>query len=262
MTFVLGVVLFAVGIGISVALHEAGHMCSAKAFGMKVRRYFIGFGPTVFSFRRGETEYGLKAIPAGGFCDIAGMTAQEELPDPDDRRRAFFRYPTWKRVVVLSAGSLIHFALGIMLIYVMAVSTGLPNLNPRPAVLAEVDPCISMSADRSCQTGSPAPARDAGLQPGDRVLAVAGTPVQNWNDLVTATQNRSGRTDYLLERDGSQRTVTVDVAPVPASSDKTVGAIGVRSQEIDPLLEYGPVEALGETVMFTGTMFANTWEGL
>ena len=101
MTFVLGVVLFAVGIGISIALHEAGHMYSAKAFGMKVRRYFIGFGPTVFSFRRGETEFGLKAIPTGSFCDIAGMTALEELTDPDDRKRAFFRYPTWKRVVVL-----------------------------------------------------------------------------------------------------------------------------------------------------------------
>ncbi|MGH3938225.1 MAG: M50 family metallopeptidase [Pseudonocardiaceae bacterium] len=264
MTFVLGVVLFAVGIGISVALHEAGHMCSAKAFGMKVRRYFIGFGPTVFSFRRGETEYGLKVIPAGGFCDIAGMTAQEELFDPDDRRRAFFRFPTWKRVVVLSAGSLTHFALGIMLIYVMALSTGLPNLTPRPAVLAEVDPCISMSANGGCQPGLPAPARDAGLRPGDHVLAVAGTPVQNWNDLVAATQNRSGPTEYLLERNGTQRTVTVDVAQVPvsSSSNNTVGAIGVRSQEIDAWLRYGPVEALGETVLFTGTMFANTWEGL
>ncbi|MGH3990808.1 MAG: site-2 protease family protein, partial [Pseudonocardiaceae bacterium] len=139
MTFVLGVVLFALGIGISIALHEAGHMYSAKTFGMKVRRYFIGFGPTLFSFRRGETEYGLKLIPAGGFCDIAGMTALEELPDPEDRKRAFFRFSTWKRVVVLSAGSLTHFALGIVLIYVMAVSTGLPDLNraPTPAVVAE-----------------------------------------------------------------------------------------------------------------------------
>jgi membrane-associated protease RseP (regulator of RpoE activity) len=77
--FVLGVVLFALGIAVSIALHEAGHMWTAKAFGMRVRRYFIGFGPKVFSFRRGETEYGLKAIPAGGFCDIAGMTALDEV---------------------------------------------------------------------------------------------------------------------------------------------------------------------------------------
>ncbi|MGH4026666.1 MAG: M50 family metallopeptidase [Pseudonocardiaceae bacterium] len=267
MTFVLGVVLFALGIGISIALHEAGHMYSAKIFGMKVRRYFIGFGPTLFSFRRGETEYGLKAIPGGGFCDIAGMTALEELPDPRDRRRAFFRYPTWKRVVVLSAGSMTHFVLGVVLIYVMAVTTGLPNPNPRPAVVGGVSPCISTNADGSCVPGSPAPARDAGLQPGDRVLAVAGTPVQNFSDLVVATQGRSGPTEFQLERNGQQRSVLVDVARVPASAlggqgDQPVGAIGIQSQKVPVTLQYGPVDAVGETFSFTGTMFVNTWDGL
>jgi membrane-associated protease RseP (regulator of RpoE activity) len=268
-TFVLGVVLFAMGIGISIALHEAGHMYSAKAFGMKVRRYFIGFGPTVFSFRRGETEYGLKLIPAGGFCDIAGMTALEELPDPQDRKRAFFRFPTWQRVVVLSAGSLTHFALGIVLIYVMAVSTGLPNLNraPTPAVVSEVSRCIAVQADGSCQPGSPAPARDAGLQPGDRVLAVAGTPVRDFNELITAIQNRSGSTEFRLERDGQQRTVLIDIAQVPASAlgrqgDNLVGAIGVTPRRDAVTLQYGPIDAVGPTLAFTGTMFVNTWEGL
>jgi membrane-associated protease RseP (regulator of RpoE activity) len=269
-TFVLGVLLFAVGIGISIALHEAGHMYSAKAFGMKVRRYFIGFGPTLFSFRRGETEYGLKLIPAGGFCDIAGMTALEELPDPQDRKRAFFRFPTWQRVVVLSAGSLTHFALGIVLIYVMAVSTGLPNLNraPTPAVVAEVNRCIVVQADGSCQPGSPAPARDAGLLPGDRVLAVAGTPVRDFNELVTAIQDRSGPTEFKLERDGQQRTALIDVVRVPVSAlggqgDKPVGAIGVKAQRPEAAtLQYGPVDAVGPTITFTGTMFVNTWDGL
>ncbi len=271
MTFVLGVVLFAVGIGISIALHEAGHMYSAKAFGMKVRRYFIGFGPTVFSFRRGETEYGLKLIPVGGFCDIAGMTALEELPDPHDRKRAFFRFPVWQRVVVLSAGSLVHFALGIVLIYVMAVSTGLPNLNraPAPAVVAVVSQCAAPGPDDSCQAGSPAPAKDAGLESGDRVLAVAGTPVQNHTELLAAIRSRSGPTEFRLERDGQQRTVTVDVAQVPASAldgqgSQLVGAIGVSLQPstAPATLRYGPVNAVGQTVTFTGTMFANTWEGL
>ena len=93
MVFALGVVLFALGIAVSIALHEAGHMYTAKAFGMRVRRYYIGFGPRIFSFRRGETEYGLKAIPAGGFCDIAGMTALDEVT-PEEAPRAFFRKPT------------------------------------------------------------------------------------------------------------------------------------------------------------------------
>ncbi|MGH3872127.1 MAG: M50 family metallopeptidase [Pseudonocardiaceae bacterium] len=270
MTFVLGVVLFAVGIGISIALHEAGHMYSAKAFGMKVRRYFIGFGPTVFSFRRGETEYGLKLIPGGGFCDIAGMTALEDLPDPQDRKRAFFRYATWKRVVVLSAGSLTHFALGIVLIYVMAVSAGLPNLNPAPvpAVLAAVNPCVSRSDDGSCPPGSPSPAKDAGLVAGDRVLAVAGAPVQSASELATAIQSRSGPTEFRIERAGQQRTVQVDVAQVPLSAlgrqgDKLVGAIGVTQQSPQTqVLRYGPVDAVGQTLTFTGTMFVNTWVGL
>ncbi|MGH3604313.1 MAG: M50 family metallopeptidase, partial [Pseudonocardiaceae bacterium] len=240
------------------------------AFGMKVRRYFIGFGPTLFSFRRGETEYGLKAIPAGGFCDIAGMTAMDELPDPDDRRRAFFRFPTWQRVVVLSAGSLTHFVVGIVLIYVMAVSTGLPNLDraPAPAVVSKVSQCLEVRADNSCQPNSPAPAKNAGLQPGDRVLAVAGTPVHNSTDLIGAIQSRSGPTEFRLERAGQQRTVLVDVARVPVSAlggqgDKLVGAIGVTPQQPDAVtLHYGPAAAVGKTVSFTGTMFANTWQGL
>ena len=270
MTFVLGVVLFAVGIGISIALHEAGHMYSAKAFGMKVRRYFIGFGPTLFAFRRGETEYGLKLIPAGGFCDIVGMTALDELPDPDDRKRAFFRFPTWQRVVVLSAGSLTHFAVGVVLIYAMAVSTGLPNLDraPTPAVVSAVSPCIEVRADGSCQPGSPAPARDAGLRPGDQVLAVAGTPVHGFDELGKAIQNHSGPTEFRLERAGQQRTVLIDVARVPISAlggqgNKLVGAIGVAPQRPAPVtLHSGPVAAVGKTVTFTGTMFAYTWQGL
>lgn len=271
MTFVLGVVLFALGIGISIALHEAGHMYSAKAFGMKVRRYFIGFGPTLFSFRRGETEYGLKAIPGGGFCDIAGMTALEEAEmDPADRKRAFFRFPTWKRVVVLSAGSMTHFLLGIVLVYVMAVSTGLPNLDrqPTPAVVSEVSSCISPDSDGSCPAGALAPAKQAGLQPGDRLLAVAGTPVGDFEDLVLAVQDRSGPTEFRIERDGQPRTVTIDVARVPVSAlggtgDKIVGAIGIRPPQSDAaLLQYGPVGAVPGVLTFTGTMFINTWEGI
>jgi membrane-associated protease RseP (regulator of RpoE activity) len=269
-TFVLGVALFAVAIGLSVALHEAGHMYSAKAFGMKVRRFFIGFGPTLFSFRRGETEYGLKVIPAGGFCDIAGMTALEELSDPEDRKRAFFRFPTWQRVVVLSAGSVTHFALGIVLIYVMAVSTGLPNLNPAPipAVVSAVSPCITARTEGSCPPGSPAPARDAGLRPGDRILAVAGTPVRDFAELVTAIHSRSGPTEVRFDRNGQQRTVLIDVARVPHSavggnSDELVGAIGITPPR-PPILtpRSGPGEAVGQTVAFTGTMFSNTWQGL
>ncbi len=266
MEFALGVVLFALGIGVSIALHEAGHMYTAKAFGMKVRRYFIGFGPRIFSFRRGETEYGLKAIPAGGFCDIAGMTALEELP-PEEAPRAMWRQPAWKRVTVLSAGSLTHFVLGILIVYVMTLSTGLPNPQYNQPVVGEVAPCVSATVTGSCETGAPAPARDAGLRSGDRILAVAGTPVASFSELVEVTQRQSGPTEFRLERDGRVQVVTVDVARVPVSAlggqgDQQVGAIGVARPEVPRLLTYGPIEAVGETLSFTGVMFANTWEGL
>ena len=106
MVFVFGVVAFAICIGISIALHECGHMWVAKATGMKVRRYYIGFGPKIFSWRRGETEYGLKAIPAGGFCDIAGMTAVDELA-PDEVERAMYKQATWKRLAVIDRKSVV-----------------------------------------------------------------------------------------------------------------------------------------------------------
>ena len=126
--FVIGIVLFALAILISVALHECGHMWVALGTGMKVRRYFVGFGPTLWSTRRGETEYGLKAIPAGGFCDIAGMTSVEEL-QPDEHDRAMYKQKTWKRVAVLFAGPGMNFVIGLILIYAIAVTWGLPNLH-------------------------------------------------------------------------------------------------------------------------------------
>src|SRR5438477_73229 len=137
-------------------------MLTAKAFGMKVRRYFIGFGPKVFSFRRGETEYGLKWIPLGGFCDIAGMTALDEVT-PDEAPRAMWRFKTWKRTVVLAAGSVTHFILGFVVLYAMAATMGLPNLNGTP-VLSAVSGCVKDGTtveqvnNPVCGPGDPAPA--------------------------------------------------------------------------------------------------------
>src|SRR6187551_2304238 len=127
MSYWLGFVAFALVILISVSLHELGHMITAKRFGMKVTQYFVGFGPTIFSFQRGETEYGLKAIPLGGFCKIVGMTPQDDDVAPEDQHRAMWRFPVWKRTIVMSAGSITHFALAIGGIYVMALVFGLPN---------------------------------------------------------------------------------------------------------------------------------------
>src|SRR5436190_15208311 len=146
MGLLLGIVIFALGILIAVCLHEAGHMFTAKRFGMKVTRYFVGFGPTLFSWQRGETEYGVKAIPLGGFVKIVGMTPQEDDVAPEDEPRAMWRFPVWKRTIVMSAGSAAHFALAFVSLWVIFVVLGLPNfdkVDAQPAKVSVVEKCVT-----------------------------------------------------------------------------------------------------------------------
>jgi membrane-associated protease RseP (regulator of RpoE activity) len=261
----LGILLFALLIGISIALHELGHLATAKMFGMKVTRYFIGFGPKIWSFRRGETEYGLKAIPAGGFCEITGMTALEDVA-PEDRHRAFNRQKTWKRVVVLSAGSITHFIVGFIILYFMAFTMGIPNLRDS-ALVAEVAPCVQSSTDAECAPGAPAPAKDAGFRVGDEIVAVAGVTTPTWGDVLTKTREQAGPTEFRVLRDGEELTLTADVARVEREMQRKdgsrytseVGAIGVVQQRV---FEYNALTAVGGATKFTGVMFENTWQGL
>ncbi len=264
---ILGVLLFAFGIAFSIALHELGHLATAKAFGMKVTRYFIGFGPKLFSFRKGETEYGLKAIPAGGFCEITGMTALEDV-HPDDRKRAFYNQKVWKRVIVLSAGSITHFLLGFFILLILAMSLGLPNTKGIP-VLSEVTDCVPVAnvTDGSCPAGSPSPAKNAGLKPGDEIVAIAGQSTPTWPDMQKVTRGLSGPTEFKIVRDGQEMAVTVDVAKVTRTltdgkggkETKEIGAIGVLPKDS---FSYGPIDAIPAAVVFTGDMFVNTWHGL
>jgi membrane-associated protease RseP (regulator of RpoE activity) len=272
--YVFGVVLFALGIGVSVALHEFGHLLTAKAFGMKVTRYFIGFGPRLWSFRRGETEYGLKAVPAGGFCEIVGMTALEQLPETDSPR-AFYRKPVWQRVIVLGAGSVTHFIVGFVILYFMAVSMGLPNLQDKP-VVGEVSQCAPATQDprtfqySACGPNDPAPARNAGIMSGDVIVSVAGKPTPTYTDVVNVTRQASGPTPFVVERNGQRLTLVVDVAKVrrvtdlnarPGQDNKlsTVSAVGLANTT---MFHYGAFGAVGGATRFTGDMFAGAWTGL
>lgn len=274
LAYIIGVVLFALGIGIAVALHEFGHMLTAKAFGMKVRRYFIGFGPKIFSFRRGGTEYGLKAIPAGGFCDIAGMTALDEVTE-EEAPYAMWRYPTWKRVVVLGAGSVTHFILGFVILYLMSMTIGLVNTNDTPQV-SSVAPCVSdvnlkTLSNVPCQAGAPAPAKSAGLQAGDKIVSVGGVPTSTFTAVSTQVEKSNGPTRFVIDRGGRQLTLTIDVAQVQgltvaqqnASTTpthlSTIGMIGVVPARY---IQYNAVTGLGGTIGYTGQMFADVWAGL
>ncbi|MEU4426227.1 site-2 protease family protein [Actinoplanes sp. NPDC024001] len=227
MLFWLGAAAFALTILISVSLHELGHMITGKRFGMKVTKYYVGFGPTIFSFKRGETEYGLKAIPLGGFCKIVGMTPQDDDVAPEDQHRAMWRFPVWKRTVVLAAGSITHFMLALVGAWVMAMTIGLPNTDIPQTVEAQrsepamiyVGDCIRTSlTDTSPEcvpgTGSAkeAPAKAAGLQTGDLITKVGATPVTNYGQLTDAIRAQpAGPTPFEYQRDGVLATTTVDL---------------------------------------------------
>ncbi|MFC4126585.1 M50 family metallopeptidase [Nocardia rhizosphaerae] len=266
MVFALGFALFALGITISIALHECGHMWTAQATGMKVRRYFIGFGPKVFSFRRGETEYGLKALPLGGFCDIAGMTALDEL-EPEDVDRAMYRQATWKRMLVMSGGIAMNFLLGFILLVVLAVGWGLPQLEQPPATALGNMGCVAQETPEGklapC-TGD-GPAQRAGLQRGDVVKQVNGVEVTTWAQFQAQTQQQTGTFTYTIERAGETSTVTVTPERVLRSTKdgplREVSAVGVGPDYAEPK-QYGPIAAIPATVSFTGDFFVETVKSL
>ncbi|MBB1036078.1 site-2 protease family protein [Dietzia sp. CQ4] len=271
---VLGIVLFALGIMVSIVLHEYGHMRVAQWSGMKVRRFFVGFGPTLWSVRRGGIEYGLKAVPLGGFCDIAGMTAYDELA-PEDEPRAMWRQAWWKRVAVLLAGPAMNIVLAIALFYTVAVGWGLVNRDVQPIPTDRVaavvgDTCAG--ADR-CGVGV-GPAGEAGILAGDRITSVDGLPVGSWSDLSEVVSARPGQTvPVTLDRAGETVTTTASLTSSSVAGQER-GALGVRLSEDgippeildDPAYQtvntYDALGAVPATFVFTGEMIEATIEGL
>jgi RIP metalloprotease RseP len=141
LAFILGVLIFVAALLISVMLHELGHFLTAKKFGMKVTQFFVGFGKTLWSTFRGETEYGVKALPFGGFVKITGMTSVEDV-DVADEPRSFRNQPGWQRIIVLAAGSFMHFALALFLLFILALGIGqADNSN----VISSIAACVPVN---------------------------------------------------------------------------------------------------------------------
>jgi len=238
MAVVIGVAVFVVGLMVSIALHEVGHMVPAKRFGVRVSQYMVGFGPTLWSRRKGETEYGLKAIPLGGYVRMVGMfppapagarprgqgffsqvvadarDASTEEIRPGEEHRAFYNLSAPKKVVVMLGGPFMNLLIAVVLMLVVFVGIGLPTAT---TTVATVTPCATttVTAEQTeCAAGDPeSPAAAAGLEPGDTVVAYDGAPVASWDQLSGMIRGSAGETvPVVVERGGQD--VTLSITPV------------------------------------------------
>jgi len=216
MSFLLGVAIFVVALLASIMLHEAGHFTTAKLFGMKATQFFVGFGRTIWSRQKGETEYGVKAIPAGGFVKIVGMTDLEDV-DPADEPRSFRKQPGWQRIIVLAAGSFMHFVLALVLLFIVAAGIGLETASTGTAV-GTVESCVPANLNSGCVKGDPAsPATQAGVKVGDRIVSIGGIRVNSWTQMGKAirSQQVGQEVPVVVDRHGKLVTLHATLASLP-----------------------------------------------
>ncbi|MBM3668711.1 MAG: site-2 protease family protein [Actinobacteria bacterium] len=272
---IVGIALFVLLIGLSIALHELGHLIPAKIFGVRVTQYMVGFGPTIWSRTRGETQYGLKAIPVGGYIRMIGMlppgkdgttrsmstgrfasmisdARQASLDEmqPGDEDRAFYRLPVWKRLIIMLGGPVMNLALAFILFGVVLVGIGTPSPSAQIAGLVACTPTSSAATVQplpsgNCPTGSlTSPAAAAGLQSGDRLVGVGPIQTDQWDEATAWIRANPGRTaDLVVVRDGTRLSLPVTIAeverPVLDSAGEPTGATEtVGFVGIRPAIDY------------------------
>ena len=267
--FILGVVFVAIGIAVSIALHEVGHLLPAKLFKVRVTKYMIGFGPTLWSRKKGETEYGFKAIPLGGFVSMIGMyppnkddgtvrtsstgmfqslasdarsLAHEEV-GPADENRVFYKLPVWKKIVVMLGGPAMNMLIGLALTAVLLMGFGIAT---QTTTIADVSKCqvkAGETVDPDSADCKLTPAAAAGLLPNDVITSFDGKAVTSWDELtgwIRASADR--QVSITVERDGVP--VTTTVTPV-LSARPVVGDDGRQAKNADGTLQYQDVGFLG-----------------
>ena len=240
--YVLGVLFVVLGVGLSIGLHEIGHLVPAKKFGVKVTQYMVGFGPTVWSTRRGETEYGIKAIPLGGYIRMIGMfpprpgdaegtirvsstgrfsqladearqLSLEEIK-PGDEDRVFYKLSVPKKVIVMMGGPVMNLVVAVVLLTGLVTLYGQQEVKDG-AVVASVSECVVPASQAASKTtcapsDQKTPAFLAGIKPGDKIVSVAGEPIKRTVDVGKLIRPRVGQTvPIVVLRDGAEQTLQV-----------------------------------------------------
>lgn len=253
MSFLLGVGFLVVGLLISIALHEIGHLVPAKKFGVRVPQYMVGFGPTIWSTTRGETEYGLKAIPLGGYIRLVGMFPPdpkgEAAYDPGARRgiwktlisdardvsteeilpgeehRAFYRLSAPKKLIVMLAGPLMNLLIAIGLFTLLLVGIGTPTATTTVGTVAE---CVPAVVGQACEDdAAPGPALEAGVQPGDEIMSIGGTEVESWDQILGIVQSLPQTpVEIVVQRDG--QLLTLELLPA-AAEVRFINSVGEQA---------------------------------
>ncbi|GII55610.1 putative zinc metalloprotease [Planotetraspora thailandica] len=262
--FLAGFAIVFVGLLVSIALHEIGHLVPAKLFKVRVTQYMVGFGPTMWSRRRGETEYGIKWVPLGGYIRMIGMLPPRPSDDPTklrsvstgpwqglienaravaleevrpgDEDRVFYRKPWWQKVIIMTGGPAMNFVLAFVLFAVVMMGFGVAMQKPVVSTVSKCVMPISEADNRQCgPSDPPTPASLAGLRPGDRLTSVDGTRVTSWDQASRLIRtHKAGAAALGIERAGKPMTVNVTLVAHdmpslddPSKIDKGVGFLGV-----------------------------------
>lgn len=234
-----------------ILFHEAGHFFAARVTGMKATEFFLGFGPRLFSFTRGGTEFGVKALPLGGYVKVIGMTNLETIADPADESKTYRAATFPRKVLLASAGTIAHFVLAFVLLITLFSGLGRTTQVAEP-IVGDVNPL---------KTGA-APAARAGLLAGDRIVAVNAKPVSRWDDVTPAIRSSSGRPLTITVQRGTDQKV-VSVTPVrDADGTLRIGigwnqnAVSISRQKV------GLVTGAQKSVSYMARLVPETWGGL
>jgi membrane-associated protease RseP (regulator of RpoE activity) len=281
--YIAGAIAFFALVMASIALHEIGHLVPGKLFNVKTTEYFVGFGRTLWSRRRGETEYGVKAVPVGGYVRLVGMfppakdrpgqvraystgpfraladnarAAEWSTIQPEDQGRLFYQKPFWQKLIIMASGPTMNILLAFLILLGVSMTYGVYRSQ---LTISKVQECIVVvnAADKTCDGKPPTPAAQSGIMPGDKIVAFNGIPVSSWDDVSRLIRTNL---DYpalvTVERAGQRidlKPVNTVITGVPDKYDPSkrvaAGFFGVEPEVIRE--RGGPIAVVGDMWQMT-----------